>query len=693
MKPYRTSFHSIAALMMMLCSLTFIHTQSASAADCGFSLSSNDLTWTFNAVPGTMQTRKLLITNTSTGPLVLNLSISGSEAFTVDPKHLSLKSGDTATITISFKPGVTASGILTGTLTIAKDGSDCHQSLGLSGTVTITHNGGDVLVADPHEFNFGAIEAGHDTCRYITVTNTTHSTVIITSWTHCDNADFSVVASFEGKDTLAAGAAAHFKVCYKANALHPEPTCTITIHYLDLDPLSEGQIVISFGGSVHSSNGGGDAIVVADPHEFSFGAVDAGSTLCHDVVVKNKGTAAVVITNWAICDNKDFSVTPGFDHHFDTLAAGGSMTFKICYTPHEANLHATCNLTVHYSSLDPAGSGSVVISFGGNSITNTQHDSSCLRTEQGENFHDAIVVGGTADHTLYLINNSSNAITVNSATIAGTDAGVFSISSTLPIIVPANSKNTTLNYTFAPTTNSKAEFTATVSLSLSGDNLSCHSADGHLIGYIVHNSNTTDSVVRPLFPSEHRTLGIEGSANHKASMSFYFTNNLTVDCTVNKIYLADGTYFIISSTTPTPTPFVLHPGDNLTVVVTYTATDNLVHHDHLMIDANHNLQAQDFDLQGLNVAASVPNALPSGVAINVSPNPASSYVLVNMAGIRSADIQVIDLLGNIQTSAKANTTWKWDASNFVSGSYIVRISGTSAAGEQFVASKRVIVSK
>ncbi len=693
MKPYRTSFLRMAAFVMLLCSLTSLHSQSAKAADCGFSLSSNDLTWTFNAVPGALQTRTLIITNTSTGSLVLNLSITGSEAFTVDPKHITLKSGDTVSVSISFKPGLTASGVLTSTLSIAKDGSDCHQSLGLSGTVTINHTGGDVLVADPHEFSFGALEAGHDSCRYITVTNTTKSTVIITSWTRCDNADFSITPSFDGNDTLAAGATVHFKVCYKANTAHLQATCSITLHYLELDPLSDGQIVINFGGSVHSTNGGGDAIVVADPHEFTFGTVDAGATLCHDVVVKNKSTAAVIIMNWALCDNKDFSVTPGFDHHSDTLAGGASMTFKICYTPHEVNLQETCHLTVNYQSTNPAGSGSVVINFGGNSVTNTPHDSSCLRTEQGENFHDAIVVGGTADHTLYLINNSSNAITVNSATITGTDAGVFSISSTLPIIVPANSKNTTLMYTFAPTTNSKVEFTAMVSLVLSGDNLSCHSADGHLIGYIVHNSNSTDSVVRPLFPTEHRTLGIEGSANRKASMSFYFTNNLTVDCTVNKIYLADGTYFTISSTNPTPTPFVLHPGDNLTVVVTYTATDNAVHHDHLMIDANHNLQSQDFDLQGLNVAASVPNALPAGVAINVSPNPASSYVLVNMAGIRSADIHVIDLLGNIQSSAKANTTWKWDASNFVSGSYIVRIAGMSATGEQFIASKRIIVSK
>jgi hypothetical protein len=675
--------------MMMLCSLTFVHSQSAKA-DCGFTLSTSDQAWSFSTDAGAEQSRTLVITNTSGGSLSLKLGISGSDAFTINHSEFTLVNGDTASVVITFHPGQPANVTLTGSLTILKLNTDCHQSLNLTGTVTGTTNGGDILVADPHEFSLGPVALGSDSCKYVTVTNTTHSTVIITGWTRCDNTDFSIVASFDGQDTLLAGATAKFKVCYTPNSAHLQASCSITLSYLELDPLSDGHIVISFSGSVKTSSGG-DAILVADPHEFSFGTVDAGTTVCHDVIVTNRSHSAVVVTNWNTCDNKDFSVSPAFDHA-DTLAAGSSMTFTICYTPHEANLQAGCTLVVHYLTIDPSGDGSITINFGGNSVTNTQHDTSCLHTEQGHNYHDAIVVGGTADHTLYLINNSSNAITVNSATISGTDAGVFSVSSTLPITVPAHTSNTTLMYTFAPTSNSKVEFTATITLALSGDNLGCHSVEGHLIGYVVHHGNTTDSVVRPLFPDEHRTLGIEGNGE-RTSVTFYFTNNLDVDCTVNKVYLADGTYFTISSTTPSPTPFVLHPGANLMVVVTYTATDNLVHHDHLMIDANHNLQEQDFDLQGVNAAASVPNALPSGVAINVSPNPASNYLTVNMAGVRMADIQVIDLLGNTVTTAKANTTWKWNASNAVAGSYIVRIAGESTSGEQFVASKRIVVSK
>jgi hypothetical protein len=40
-----------------------------------------------------------------------------------------------------------------------------------------------------------------------------------------------------------------------------------------------------------------------------------------------------------------------------------------------------------------------------------------------------------------------------------------------------------------------------------------------------------------------------------------------------------------------------------------------------------------------------------------------------MTRVKTADIQVVDLLGKIIASAKANTTWKWNASDVMNGSY------------------------
>ncbi len=691
MKPYLTSFMRVAALMTLLCSLTFVGSKSASA-DCGFTLSSTDASWAFTANAGSTQSRTFYVTNTSGGSLTLKFSITSAASFTVNHEQITLANGDTASFTIKFAPGTGDHGLVEGGINISKSGSDCHQTIKLVGTITNT-TVTDGLVADPHEFSFGTVAVGTKVCKEVKITNISKDVIGNWSFSHCDNADFTV--SFGSFDTLGIGSSRTITICYTPHAASTQASCSLTIKYSGMSSALSGSLVIAFSGNSsgdHTGDSTKTPVLVADPHEFSFGTVDAGSSVCKDVVVSNKGKSTIVVTGWSKCDNADFSITPAISTA-DTLAAGSSMTFTICYKPHEAGLQASCNLTVKYISIDPVGDGSIVINFSGNSTAHTGTDKVCLHSEQGANNMDAIVIGGSADHTLYLINKSNFDIVVAKADITGDYAKYFAISSTLPITVPANTTTTTLTYTFSPTAGIPQSVKATITFGLTGDSLQCPSTTGVLVGYVVHSNTTTDSVVRPLFPNEKRTLGIEGNGN-RTSTSFYFTNNLAVDATVNKVYLADGTYFTISSTNPTPTPFVLHPGDNLTVVVTYTATDKAVHHDQLMIDADHQLQSTSFDLQGVQtVVNSVANSLPTGVAINMSPNPASSYVTVNMAGVAMADVQVYDLLGKLVISTKASTTWKWDASNIVSGSYIVRVSGTSLNGEQFVASKRIIVSK
>ncbi|MDP4220748.1 MAG: choice-of-anchor D domain-containing protein, partial [Bacteroidota bacterium] len=608
----------------------------------------------------------------------------------VSTHQITVAAGDTMSFNLTFHPGAVNTG-LRGTLTVTKNNTDCHKTLGLYGVGT--GNVSAALVADPHEFSFGTLAVGQDTCKRIVITNTSNDGVMnFTGGLVCSNPDFTVTG-WDPPSVILPGASVAITICYKPTKPGTQTTCSWQIKY-STPSNGDGSLSISFSGSSAADHNNNDSTVLtSDPHEFTFGTVPADSEVCRSVIVSNRTNQYAIITSWNTCENKDFSINPAFNGT-DTLAPGSSMTFTICYTPHEANIQGTCTLTLHYI-MNGTDGNTLSIGFGGNSSTNHGTSDSCMQTEQGDNSKDAVVIGGSAEQTLYLINKSDNDIIVNSAAIVGANASVFAITGpAFPITVPKNSNNTAMTYTFAPPSNNNGTyvFTAGVNFSLSGTNLHCSTVEGHLVGHVVHDGNTTDSTVRPLFPTEHRTLGIEGRGD-RVTTTFYFTNNLQVDATVNSVKLANGTYFSIQSMTPSPAPFVLHPGDNLTVVIVYTATDNLVHHDTLLIDANHNLMATAFDLQGVQLAAGVPNALPSGVAINVSPNPASSYVNVDMTGVRTADVQVIDLLGNVVTTAKASASWKWNASNFVSGSYIVRIAGQASTGEQFVTSKRIVVSK
>jgi hypothetical protein len=695
MKPYRTSFMRLAAFFMLLLSVSFVANQAE--AKCGsFTISTDDSTWGFSAAAGATQSRTLTITNTSGMELPLVIT-TGSDAFTVEHSSFTIPAtGDSgqagiAKITITFKPGLNALGNLLGTLTITKANTDCRTTLSLVGTVTVASGGDKVVVMDPGSYNFGTIAPGASACHTFYFVNKTGGSATVTSIAiadHHNNRIFTFEPAFTGNVTIEAGGTYKVNVCMSGT---------------DAGEVNDSLLVtVEYGGAVHhiaaTLSGlikavvNSDDIIVADPHEFTFGAVDANSSSCKNVVVTNKSKSIVVIRGWDLCDNKDFSVTPAFTGN-DTLASGASMTFSICYTPHEAGLQASCNLTIKYLQLDPLADGHITVSFSGNS-GNTIPDKICLRTEQGANFQDPIVDGSTAEHTLYLINKSNFAITVNSASITGDYANLFAITSTFPITVPANSTTTTLAYSFSPNSNALSGYKATVKLVLSGDSIQCEAATGVLVGYVVHSSNTSnDSVVRPLFPTEKRTLAIEGTAS-RVTWTFTFTNNLGVDATVKNVTVDDNTNFSIASTTPSPMPFVLHPGDNMTVVVNFNSTDNLVHHAHLLIDADHQLQSTSFDLQGLNnSAAKVSGNLPANVEINVSPNPASSFVTLSMNGVRSADVEVYDMLGKQVTSAKASSLWKWDASSITAGSYIVRISGESMNGENFVTSKRVVVTK
>ena len=112
-----------------------------------------------------------------------------------------------------------------------------------------------------------------------------------------------------------------------------------------------------------------------------------------------------------------------------------------------------------------------------------------------------------------------------------------------------------------------------------------------------------------------------------------------------------------------------------------------------------------YELTGTVAASGVANPLPSDVSISITPNPATNYFTVAASGVRRAEIGIYDLLGKeiafpksatleeIDNTASKNSTWKWDASNLATGSYIVRVTGESFSGEQFVLSRRIIISR
>lgn len=129
MKAHRTSFLSVAAFLMLLCSMS-IFSRTATACPLSFSGSPS-----FTAVPGGSQIQTWTVTAGGlpgpTDNLTVNIT-AGSDVFTVDQSQITISANGTAPFTIIFKPGTNSTGTFKGTLTTS---GGCNKTFDLVGTV------------------------------------------------------------------------------------------------------------------------------------------------------------------------------------------------------------------------------------------------------------------------------------------------------------------------------------------------------------------------------------------------------------------------------------------------------------------------------------------------------------------------------------------------------------------------------
>jgi hypothetical protein len=317
------------------------------------------------------------------------------------------------------------------------------------------------------------------------------------------------------------------------------------------------------------------------------------------------------------------------------------------------------------------------------------------------------VLDSTGNRVLQIINPSVVPITITSIRLDGEDAKAFVVDLAVPVTIPVNS-TLDIPFTFTPFANAdgtaKEKYFAYLILKLEGSSANtCTDFKAVLYGYsiYIHNGDkdtTKNTVGIPIFGKEKTTIGLS-NRGIKESYTLLFYNNLEVDVTVNEIYMKVGEFFKVSETSPASTPFVLKPGEEMTVTVSYESIDKMIHKDALVIVADHAATTIEIDLEGGDFAAlAVKPILPAGVAIFVSPNPAHSDVKVDFAGTIHANIEVMDMLGNTVAHGETSGDWSWNGKTIrgttaANGAYIIRIVGTSVGGQEFVTSKRVILQK
>ena len=213
-------------------------------------------------------------------------------------------------------------------------------------------------------------------------------------------------------------------------------------------------------------------------------------------------------------------------------------------------------------------------------------------------------------------------------------------------------------------------------------------------------TNVNDTAQHALFNGGHQSIVIK-SHGHTANVTFLFTNNLATNVTITGMSLTTGKNFTITGGAPTlMKPAKLAPGASISLKVAFNAMDYVVHTDQLQVTSNSAQTPTTIALQGiLLAAASVSNTLPSGVSITLLPNPMTSRLKVDLSGVSNASAAIYDMTGKevLSTSISSNE-WIWngtanDGSSLLSGTYLVRLSGTSTDGASFVSTQKIILAR
>ena len=292
-----------------------------------------------------------------------------------------------------------------------------------------------------------------------------------------------------------------------------------------------------------------------------------GGTHDHTFTIYNTGTADLTITTPVTITGThaaDFTVTtqPG-----NTVTPGSNTTFTVQFAPSAVGLRsATINITNSDADENPydfaiQGTGTVPsvpeIEVQGNSIEIVDGDATPT-TADDTDFGNALVDGGTVDHTFTIYNTGTADLTITTpVTITGTHAADFTVTAQ-----PANTVtpggNTTFTVRFDP---------SAVGLRSAAINISNNDADENPYYFAIQGTGTEpDIAVNP--PSkDYGIVVIDSSESH----SFWVKNEGTADLNVTGETLVggDSTEFSIDQG---QVPFTLAPGDSHEVVVSFNPT-------------------------------------------------------------------------------------------------------------------------
>src|SRR5580704_4533195 len=387
--------------------------------DSNGSLGVNPLSMDFGSVPmGSNKTLTFTATNNGTSNItVSSVTLSAPQFILSKPSiPVTVAAGQSATLSVVFAP--TASGTVTGSVTIASDASNSSVAVSLQGAGV----GAGQLSESPATLSFGSLPIGNNQTLAETLTNVGNSSTTISQAT-VTGAGFTL-SGWSLPVTLAVGQSTSFNVVFA-----PQASGTVNGNVSIVSDAINSPLNLAVSGA-----GLAPGSLSANPPSISFSNVQVGNNRSVSETLTNSSGSSVTITQ-AAPTGVGFSVS-GLSLPV-TLAAGQGATFNVVFTPQSAG-NVSGNLVVSSNASNPT----LNIPLSGSAIqpgTLTPNPSSI-------NFGN-VQVGNNKSVTETITNTGGADVNISQAKATGTG---FSINGINPPLTLTAGQSITFNVVFTP---------------------------------------------------------------------------------------------------------------------------------------------------------------------------------------------------------------------------------------------------
>ena len=301
--------------------------------------------------------------------------------------------------------------------------------------VTVTESVADPVIS-PTTRDFGDVDVGNSTDRYVQVTNEGTETLYLTD------------QSITGTD-----ADAYSIISVSATTVYPENTATIWMRF---EPGSDGPKTATLEvdttedtvTAALTGNGVSDPPAIqVTPTSVDFGDVTTGTTVNETMTIENVGGSTLTFDNATLGTSEvdSFEVVAG--NTTTALGPGETHELTVEFAPLSAIVDST---TLRVYTDDPTN-GTVDIDLSGTGVDDTTDDTDLpeLKVAPLAIDFDSVELGSSATETITITNVGSGELNVTNITLSGSDTNSFTENGTAATLTSETSS--IVNVTFTPT--------------------------------------------------------------------------------------------------------------------------------------------------------------------------------------------------------------------------------------------------